>query len=134
MDLRYQYDECEMDIDDKIDKAFEDARRNRGNGEERPAFHLHDAEVSTSAVEELQDCKMSCVSLDIGLDALKECATQKYCRYHGLPKGCATMAQIEDSSAGVAKWASYEGPSLHDYEVPPVSNSEPWNVAQERKR
>ena len=71
---------------------------------------------------------------DTGLRALEECAIENYCRFHGLPKGCATLAQVESTSARVLGWAAYIGPRLHDFMTPPISSSESWQVIPNRKK
>jgi hypothetical protein len=72
--------------------------------------------------------------VDIGVDVLNKCALENYTRFFGLPEGCTTLAQVENSSNGVAGWANYDGPALHTFEVPAISNSEPRQAILDRRK
>ena len=48
----------------------------------------------------------------------------------GIEPGCATLAQVENSSSAVAGWAAYEGPGI-EYIVPPMSSSRPCKEIEE---
>ena len=62
---------------------------------------------------------------DIGTKALRSCAIENYCRFYGLPAGCATIEQVVDSSAGIYGWAAYDGPSIAFEQSPMYPNSKP---------
>ena len=57
---------------------------------------------------ETQEAKLP----DVGVEALNACAIENYCRFYGLPAGCATLEQVIDTSAGVLGRASYDGPGI----------------------
>ena len=68
-----------------------------------------------------------------GIRVLEDTAVENYARFFGIEPGCATLAQVENSSSGVAGWAAYEGPGI-EYIAPPISSSRPRKEIEEEKR
>ena len=64
---------------------------------------------------------------------LKDAAVENYARFFGIEPGCATLAQVENSSRGVAGWAAYDGPGI-EYIVPPMTSSRPRKEIEEERR
>ena len=44
--------------------------------------------------------------------SMQDCAINNYCRLFGIQKGCATIHQVKESSAGILGWAAYDGPGI----------------------
>ena len=57
---------------------------------------------------------------DIGDKALRDAALENYTRWYGLPRGCSTIKQVIESSAGIAGWAKYDGPAMVEFIEPPI--------------
>ena len=68
-----------------------------------------------------------------GIQVLKDTAVENYARLFGIEPGCATLAQVENSSSGLAGWAAYEGPGI-EYIVPSISSSRPRKEIEEERR
>ena len=65
-----------------------------------------------------------------GIRVLEDAAVENYVRFFGIEPGCATFAHVENSSSGVAGWATYEGPGIK-YIVPPMTLSRPRKEIEE---
>ena len=136
--------------DSSLTRTFEKSKQNRliancatvshtkvkkRRGKKQTLKTMFEEIESTASEPSAETAKEDSTTLeDIGLRALEECAIENYCRFHGLPKGCATLAQVENTSAKMLGWAAYIGPGLHDFMTPPISSSESWQVIQNRKK
>ena len=68
-----------------------------------------------------------------GIRVLEDAAVENYARFFGIEPGCATLAQVENSSSGVAGWAAYDKPGI-EYIVPPMTSSRPRKEIEEERR
>ena len=68
-----------------------------------------------------------------GIRVLEYAALENYVRFFGIEPGCAMLAQIENSSSGIAGWAMYDGPGI-EYIAPPMTPSRPRKEIEEERR